>query len=71
MNKIQEITLQNGTTMRDREAIREEAMKHFKFLYTEDQVGVEEAKQDMLILLPTLVNDEENALLKIKWGKKS
>eukprot|EP00253_Pinus_taeda_P005327 PITA_05327 len=62
-NHIAEITSPSGQVIKDFAQIQEAATNHFKNLLSAERNGEEADETDLLSVIPSLVNEEDNALL--------
>jgi hypothetical protein len=57
---VKEITKEDGTKTSDFQQIQEEAKNHFEHLLTEEGIANLNIQEDMLLNIPTVVNQEDN-----------
>ena len=58
---MKEITKEYGTKTNDFRQIQEEAKTHFEHLLTEEDVANLNTQEDLLLNIPAIVNQEDNA----------
>jgi hypothetical protein len=60
-SKVKEITKEDGTKINDFQQIQEEAKTHFEHLLTEEGIVNLSTQEDLLLNIPTVVSQEDNA----------